>query len=154
MAGWHHWCNGHENLDKLQEVARDKEARLAAVHGVVTGRIQPGVTEQQQTRNASLLLEDTALSNQTLTRADTAFWKHRPRKGGTLNNHPLNTETLNAERGSRKGSNSGMKYRHSRGDHKGNKQIWSRQSLALCKLIIAVTWQNLYLQYPTWSTYV
>ena len=30
------------NLDKLQEVARDKEAWFAAVHGVVTGRTQPG----------------------------------------------------------------------------------------------------------------
>ena len=33
MAGWHHWCNGHE-LGKLQEMVRDREAWLAAVHGV------------------------------------------------------------------------------------------------------------------------
>ena len=33
MVGWHHWLNGH-GLYKLQELVMDREALLAAVHGV------------------------------------------------------------------------------------------------------------------------
>ena len=33
MAGWHHWCNGHE-LGQTLGMARDGEAWSAAVHGV------------------------------------------------------------------------------------------------------------------------
>ena len=33
MVGWHHQFNGHE-LSKLREMVQDREARLAAVHGV------------------------------------------------------------------------------------------------------------------------
>ena len=35
MIGWHHWLNGHD-LNKLQEIMKDREAWYAAVHGVVT----------------------------------------------------------------------------------------------------------------------
>ena len=34
-VGCHHWLNGHE-LSKLQELAMDREAWCAAVHGVAT----------------------------------------------------------------------------------------------------------------------
>ena len=33
MAGWHHWCNGHE-LGQLWEMVREREACHAAVHGI------------------------------------------------------------------------------------------------------------------------
>ena len=33
MVGWHHQLNGHE-FGKLRELVKDREARLAAVHGV------------------------------------------------------------------------------------------------------------------------
>ena len=33
MAGWHHWCNGHE-LGQTPGMARDREAWHATVHGV------------------------------------------------------------------------------------------------------------------------
>ena len=37
---WHHWLNGHE-LSKLQELVMDREAWLAAVHGVTKSWTQP-----------------------------------------------------------------------------------------------------------------
>ena len=33
MVGWHHRLNGHES-SKVQEMVKDREAWLAAVHGV------------------------------------------------------------------------------------------------------------------------
>ena len=33
MVGWHHWLNGHEFENKLQEIVKDREAWHAAVHG-------------------------------------------------------------------------------------------------------------------------
>ena len=41
MAGWHHQCNGHE-LGQTLEMARDREAWYAAVHGVAKNHTQPG----------------------------------------------------------------------------------------------------------------
>ena len=35
MVGWHHWLNGHE---ELQEIVKDREAWCAAVHGVTKSR--------------------------------------------------------------------------------------------------------------------
>ena len=35
MIGWHHRLNGHD-LNKLQEIVKDREGWYAAVHGVVT----------------------------------------------------------------------------------------------------------------------
>ena len=37
MVRQHHWLNGM-NLSKLQEIAEDREAWRAAVHGVSEGR--------------------------------------------------------------------------------------------------------------------
>ena len=36
LAGWHHWCNGHEigHVDKFQEMVRDTEVWRVAVRGV------------------------------------------------------------------------------------------------------------------------
>ena len=34
MAGWHHWCNGHE-LGQPWEMVREREACHAAVHGII-----------------------------------------------------------------------------------------------------------------------
>ena len=36
MAGWHHWLDGHE-LSKLRELATDREAWHAAIHGIAKG---------------------------------------------------------------------------------------------------------------------
>ena len=33
MVGWHHWLNGHE-LWQLQNIVKDREAWIAAVHGI------------------------------------------------------------------------------------------------------------------------
>ena len=41
MAGWHHWCNGHE-LGQTWEVVRDREAWRAAIHGVEKSQTQLG----------------------------------------------------------------------------------------------------------------
>ena len=41
MAGWHHRCNEHE-LRQTLEMARDREAWYAAVHGVVKNQTQLG----------------------------------------------------------------------------------------------------------------
>ena len=37
MVGWHHLLDGHE-LDKLQELVKEREVWRAAVHGVVKSR--------------------------------------------------------------------------------------------------------------------
>ena len=39
MAGWHHQLNGRE-LSELWELVIDREAWLAAVHGVTKSRTQ------------------------------------------------------------------------------------------------------------------
>ena len=39
MAEWHHWLNGQES-EQLQEIAEDREAWCAAVHGVTKSRTQ------------------------------------------------------------------------------------------------------------------
>ena len=36
MARWHHWLDGHE-LSKLRELATDREAWRAAIHGIAKG---------------------------------------------------------------------------------------------------------------------
>ena len=38
MAGSHHRCNGHELGGKLREMARDRGAWCASVHGVMKSR--------------------------------------------------------------------------------------------------------------------
>ena len=45
MVGWHHWLNGHE-LSKLWGMAKDREARHPAVHGLQRVGYD-SVTEQQ-----------------------------------------------------------------------------------------------------------
>ena len=39
MAEWHHWLNGQES-EQLQEIAEDREAWCAAVHGVAKSQAQ------------------------------------------------------------------------------------------------------------------
>ena len=39
MVGWHHGISGHE-LSTLQEMAKDREAWRAAVHGVTESQTQ------------------------------------------------------------------------------------------------------------------
>ena len=38
MVGWHHRLNGHESLGKVWEIANDRDAWHAAVHGVTKSR--------------------------------------------------------------------------------------------------------------------
>ena len=52
MVGWHHWLNGCES-DKLQETVKDKEARHAAIHGVITS---PWLNNNNKGGLTSLLL--------------------------------------------------------------------------------------------------
>ena len=37
MIGWHHRLNGHD-LNKLQEIVKDREGWYAAVHGVANSQ--------------------------------------------------------------------------------------------------------------------
>ena len=40
MVGWHHLLNGHEFEQTIQEIVKDREALLAAVHGVTKSHTQ------------------------------------------------------------------------------------------------------------------
>ena len=42
MTGWHHRCNGHENLGKLREMVRHREAGHATVLGVAKSQTRQG----------------------------------------------------------------------------------------------------------------
>ena len=47
MVGWHYWLNGHEfeEMVKLQEMVKDREAWCAAVHG--SQRVRHGLATEQ-----------------------------------------------------------------------------------------------------------
>ena len=69
MAGWLHWCNGHE-LGKLWEMMRDREAWQASVHGVVQNLTWLGdwTTELVQVDILDINLWRTSISDKAVGR--------------------------------------------------------------------------------------